>query len=193
MDDFNITMEEYIRLEKEKTRRRGKVYNWETAMYEVTLSCEPTVCPLNDKKIEFRISFEESDDEDYTVIFDKNSFSLKIFFVDNLKTDSENDNDKVNVPSFPSPELAVSYFNDFDFLKDTYKLDFLTEPTDNDDNKIDIKQYSRDNVINTEDGAYAQSAVYTMYSLNEYSVFNTGINTAYPGIWIRRIDFLYSF
>ncbi|GJZ78907.1 hypothetical protein Tco_0643744 [Tanacetum coccineum] len=33
MDDPNITMEEYIRLEKEKARRRGKVYNWETATY----------------------------------------------------------------------------------------------------------------------------------------------------------------
>nr|GEV67942.1 phospholipase-like protein [Tanacetum cinerariifolium] len=33
MDDPNITMEEYIRLEEEKTRRRGQVYNWETAMY----------------------------------------------------------------------------------------------------------------------------------------------------------------
>nr|GEU34109.1 hypothetical protein [Tanacetum cinerariifolium] len=72
MDDPNITMKEYIRLEKEKAHRRGKVYNWETAKfgkiwydedvhdlrsietkfptivlnesltYEVTLSCEPT-------------------------------------------------------------------------------------------------------------------------------------------------------
>ncbi|GKE41046.1 hypothetical protein Tco_1464451, partial [Tanacetum coccineum] len=33
MDDLNITMEEYIRLEEEKARRHGKVYNWETAMY----------------------------------------------------------------------------------------------------------------------------------------------------------------
>ncbi|GKA46354.1 hypothetical protein Tco_0739237 [Tanacetum coccineum] len=33
MDDPNITMEEYIRLEEEKARRRGKVYNWETAAY----------------------------------------------------------------------------------------------------------------------------------------------------------------
>ncbi|GJW35587.1 hypothetical protein Tco_0058507 [Tanacetum coccineum] len=153
MDDPNITMEEYIRLEEEKARRRGKVYNWETAKYgkiwydedvhnlksvetefpaivlndaltpEATLSCEPTVSPLNDNKIEFRISFDESDDEDYTVIFNKNSFSYKIISVDNLKTDSENDNDKVNVPSFPSPEPAVSYFNDFDFLKD-FKKEF---------------------------------------------------------------------
>ncbi|GJZ36677.1 reverse transcriptase domain-containing protein [Tanacetum coccineum] len=45
------------------------------------------------------------------------------------------------------------------------------------------------------------SLVYTAYSLNEYSVlvdwqylgiFKTGFNTAYPGEWIRRIDFLYA-
>ncbi|GJU63085.1 hypothetical protein Tco_1244920 [Tanacetum coccineum] len=33
---------------------------------EVTHSCEPTVSPLNDNKIDFRISFDEFDDEDYT-------------------------------------------------------------------------------------------------------------------------------
>ncbi|GJW42767.1 hypothetical protein Tco_0071566 [Tanacetum coccineum] len=172
MDDPNITMEEYIRLEEEKSRRRGKVYNWETATYgkiwydedvhdlrsvetefpaivfndcltfEETPSCEPTVSPLNDNKIDFRISFDESDDEDYTVIYDKNSFSYKIISVNDLKTDSENDNDKVNMPSFPSPEPTVSYFDDLDFFKDfenefpaivyndalTSKSDFSTEP-----------------------------------------------------------------
>ncbi|GKF87063.1 hypothetical protein Tco_0257940 [Tanacetum coccineum] len=33
MNDPNITIEEYIRLEEEKARRRGKVYNWKTATY----------------------------------------------------------------------------------------------------------------------------------------------------------------
>ncbi|GJT07680.1 hypothetical protein Tco_0842142 [Tanacetum coccineum] len=33
MDDPNITMEEYIRLEEEKARKRGEVFNWETARY----------------------------------------------------------------------------------------------------------------------------------------------------------------
>nr|GFA21321.1 hypothetical protein [Tanacetum cinerariifolium] len=76
--------------------KRGKVYNGETAKYgtigydedvhelisvetefsaivfddaltsEVTLLCEPTVTSLNDNEIDFRISFDESDDEDYT-------------------------------------------------------------------------------------------------------------------------------
>ncbi|GJT64835.1 hypothetical protein Tco_1016315 [Tanacetum coccineum] len=97
MDDPNITMEEYIRLEEEKAHRRSKVYNWETATYgkirydedvhnlrsveteflaivfndevsfEKTLSCEPTVCSFNNE-INFRVSFDDSDDEDYTVI-----------------------------------------------------------------------------------------------------------------------------
>ncbi|GJV39727.1 hypothetical protein Tco_1418167 [Tanacetum coccineum] len=33
MDNPNITIEEYIRLDEEKARRRGKVYNWETDKY----------------------------------------------------------------------------------------------------------------------------------------------------------------
>ncbi|GJZ59050.1 hypothetical protein Tco_0614866 [Tanacetum coccineum] len=33
MDDPNMTMEEYIKLEEEKARRRDKVYNWESATY----------------------------------------------------------------------------------------------------------------------------------------------------------------
>ncbi|GKB13286.1 hypothetical protein Tco_0847209 [Tanacetum coccineum] len=266
MDDPNITMEEYIRLEEEKARRCGKVFNWETATYgriwcnedvydlrsvetefpaivfddaftsEVTHSYEPMVSPLNDNKIDFRILFDEFDDEDYTVIFDKKSFSYKIISASDLKTDSENDNDKVNMPSFLSPKPTVSYFNDLDFFKDfenefpaiiynddlTSKSDFLTEPTispqhidefdlksetslskcdekeqnilyfndllpfnvkfpddsksdkDNDDDKIDIKQSSEGNVINTNDGAYAHGL----------SIWR--IQTP----WIRRIDYL---
>ncbi|GJR54888.1 hypothetical protein Tco_1405409 [Tanacetum coccineum] len=171
MDDPDITMEEYIKLEEEKARRRGKAYNWKTATYgkiwdnedvhdlgsvktefpaivfndtlksEAALSCEPTVCYLNDE-IYFRISFDESDDEDCTVILDKNSFSYKIISVNNLKTDSENDNDKANMPLLPLPKPTVSYFDDLDFFKDfknefpaivyndaqTSKSDLLTEP-----------------------------------------------------------------
>ncbi|GJV76478.1 hypothetical protein Tco_1508062 [Tanacetum coccineum] len=135
MDNPNITMEEYIRLEEEKACRRAIVFNDELSS-EKTLSCEPTVSSLNNNEIDFRVSFDESDDEDYTVIFDKNSFSYKIIFVNDLKTDSENDNEKVNMPSFPSPEPKVSCFdfeNEFpaivynDAL--TSKSDHLTEPT----------------------------------------------------------------
>ncbi|GJX03623.1 hypothetical protein Tco_0189539 [Tanacetum coccineum] len=33
MDDPNMTMEEYIKLEEEKAHRRGRVFNWKTATY----------------------------------------------------------------------------------------------------------------------------------------------------------------
>ncbi|GJT80493.1 hypothetical protein Tco_1054835 [Tanacetum coccineum] len=120
MDDPNITMEEYIRLEEEKARRRAIVFN-DALTYEVALSCEPTVSPLNDNQINFRISFDESDDEDYTVIYDKKLFSYKIISINDLKTNSENDNDKVNMPLFPSSEPTISYFDDFDYFKDFEK------------------------------------------------------------------------
>ncbi|GKA64523.1 hypothetical protein Tco_0764230 [Tanacetum coccineum] len=92
MDDPNITMEEYIRLEEEKARRRGRTFNWQTATFEklenykdeddyfidfetefpaivfdnTLLQSEPTVCPPNKNMIDFRISLDESDDKDYT-------------------------------------------------------------------------------------------------------------------------------
>ncbi|GKF26498.1 hypothetical protein Tco_0082392, partial [Tanacetum coccineum] len=87
-----------------------------TLTSEATLSCEPMVSSLNDNEIGSRISFDESDDEDYTVIYDENSFSYKIISVNDLKMDSENDNDKVNMPLLPSPEPTVSYFDDLDYF-----------------------------------------------------------------------------
>ncbi|GKB87609.1 hypothetical protein Tco_0959881 [Tanacetum coccineum] len=71
MDDHNITMKEYIRLEEEKARRNGKA----------TLSCEPTVSPLNDNEIDFRISFDESDDEDYMAIVYNDDLTSKSDFL----------------------------------------------------------------------------------------------------------------
>ncbi|GKA05097.1 hypothetical protein Tco_0684217 [Tanacetum coccineum] len=147
LDDPNITMEEYIRLEEEKAQKRGKVYNWETATYgkiwydedvhdlrsvetefpaivfddaftsEVTPSYEPTVSSFNDE-INFRISFDESDDDNYTVVFDKNSFSYKMFSTNDLKTDSENDNKKVNKPLFLPPEPEKDSILQLEILKE---------------------------------------------------------------------------
>ncbi|GJW22103.1 hypothetical protein Tco_0032725 [Tanacetum coccineum] len=180
-----ITKEEYIRLEEEKAQKRRNVFNWETARYgkiwydedvldlksvqtefpaivfndsltlNETPSCKPTVSSPNDE-IDFRISFDESDDEDYTMVFDKNLFSNKIISTSDLKTDSENDNEKVNKPLFPSLETAVSCIDNLYFFKEfenefpaivyndalTSKLDLSTEPTlcPQDINKFDLKE-----------------------------------------------------
>nr|GEW31640.1 hypothetical protein [Tanacetum cinerariifolium] len=171
MDDPNITMEEYIRLEEEKAQRHGGKFNWQTTTFEkvkyyededdyftdfetefpaivfdntltsdTALPCEPTVSPTNENMIDFKISLEESDDEHYTIIFDENSFYYKIISVNELKTDSKNDNGKNNMPSSPKP--TVDYLNDLDFFNDfknefptivyndglTYKSDLEIEP-----------------------------------------------------------------
>ncbi|GKC35694.1 hypothetical protein Tco_1048078, partial [Tanacetum coccineum] len=156
-----------------KARKRGNVYNCETTKYgkiwydedvhdlrsvetefpaivfndnmtsNETLSCEPTKSSLNNNEIDFRISFDESDDKDYTVVFDKSLFSYKIISANDLKTDSENNNEKINMPLFPSPKPSVSCIDDLDFFIDfeneflaiiyndalMYKSDFSTEPT----------------------------------------------------------------
>ncbi|GJS99014.1 hypothetical protein Tco_0820184 [Tanacetum coccineum] len=238
MDDPNITIYEYVTLEEEKARKRAIAFN--DGVSSKTLSREPTASSLNNE-IDFRISFDDFDDEDYTVIFDKNSFSYKIISTNYLKTDSENDKEKVDMPSLPPPEPTVSCFDDLDFFKDfenefsaivyndalTFKSDFLTEPTvspqhidkfdlksetslsecdeeeenvlyfndlfrfnviypddsrsdkDNDENKIDIKHSS---------GVFIFSIVYTAYLLNEYSVFDTSIDMAYPVDLVKEIS-----
>ncbi|GJU43033.1 hypothetical protein Tco_1200299 [Tanacetum coccineum] len=167
-----MTMDEYIELEEEKARRRGQMFNWQTATYgkirvdddlynlkfveaefpaividdaitpQDALSCKSQVStPVNDE-IDFIISFDESDDEDYTIICDKNSFSYKMIYVNNLKIDSENDNEKAGIPYFPPPKPTTSYIDDLDFFNyfenefpgivyndaQTSKSDLLTKP-----------------------------------------------------------------
>ncbi|GKC11217.1 hypothetical protein Tco_1007999 [Tanacetum coccineum] len=117
MGDPNITMQEYIMLDEEKACRHVIVFN-DTLTSESTLLCEPTKSSLKNDEIHFRISFDESNDDDCKVIFDKNPFSYKIISVNDLKTDSKNDNDKVNIPSFPSPDPTVGCFDDLDFFND---------------------------------------------------------------------------
>ncbi|GJS15275.1 hypothetical protein Tco_0409747 [Tanacetum coccineum] len=48
----------------------------DTFTSELTHSCKPMVSPPNDNKIDFRISFDESDDEDYTDLTEKKMTTL---------------------------------------------------------------------------------------------------------------------
>ncbi|GKE02352.1 hypothetical protein Tco_1390335 [Tanacetum coccineum] len=220
-------MEEYIKLEEEKARRRGKVYNWETAMYgkirydedvhdlgsvetkfpaivfnnmltsEATLSCEPTVSSLNRDEIDFRISFDESDDEDYTSICLRfHHPSLRFLTeptVNPEHIDEFNLIDETSLSECDEEEQKVLNFNDLFSFNVIYPSDSKSDK-DNDDDKVDIEHSSGDlsvkplpDVINTDDGVYAHGTVYTAYSLNEYSVYDTSINTAYPGDLVKEI------
>nr|GEW26003.1 hypothetical protein [Tanacetum cinerariifolium] len=111
MDDPNITMEEYIRLEEEKARRNAIVID-DAFTSEVTPSYEPTVSPLNDNKIDFKISFDESVDEDYTAFVSPPEPEVSYF--------SDLDFFKYFEKEFP----AIVYNDAL-----TSKLDFSTEST----------------------------------------------------------------
>ncbi|GJV52899.1 hypothetical protein Tco_1448640 [Tanacetum coccineum] len=218
------------KLEEEKPRRRGKVYNWETARYgkiwydddihdlrsvktefpaivfndelssERTLSCEPTVSSLNNNEIDFRLSFDESDDEDYTPTvsyFDDLDF-LKDFenefpaivYNDALTSKSNSSTEPVEIPhcidefdlktktslsECDEEEQNIIYFNHL-FSFNIIYLDDSKSDKDNDDHEIDIKQSSGGNVINTDDGAYAQNKLLeTSFSIRGIPVYGYGV------------------
>ncbi|GKB27493.1 hypothetical protein Tco_0866894, partial [Tanacetum coccineum] len=98
MDDPNITMEEYIRLQDEKDQRHGQTFNWETATYgkiyydnldffidfeadfpaivynnalisSQNVSSKPTVSIYNAIKIDFDFSISFSDSDDEDYTF----------------------------------------------------------------------------------------------------------------------------
>ncbi|GJW31401.1 hypothetical protein Tco_0051433 [Tanacetum coccineum] len=219
MDDPNITMEEYIRLEEEKARKRGNVFNWETAKYGMiwygedihdlrsieseflsiafndkvsskkTLSCELTVSSLNDE-IDFRVSFDDSDDEDYTKEFPaivyNDALTSKLDFlteptVSPQHIDEFNLKDEKSLSECNEEEQNVLNFNDLFSFNVIYPND-LKSDTGNDNDKIDIDQSSGNlyvkplpDVINTDVGAYAHGS----NKLLETSHFYQGINFLY--------------
>ncbi|GJW98331.1 hypothetical protein Tco_0180139 [Tanacetum coccineum] len=170
MDDPNSTMEEYIRLEEEKAHRRvfpAIVLN-DAVTSEVTLSCEPMVSPLNGNKINFRISFDESDNEDYTptvsyfddldyfkdsekefsAIIYNDALTSKLNFltepsVSPQHVDEFNLKDETSFSECDGEEQIILYFNDLFPLNVIYPND-LKSDEDNYDKKSIFKQSSGD-------------------------------------------------
>ncbi|GJW34546.1 hypothetical protein Tco_0054578 [Tanacetum coccineum] len=178
MDDPNITMEEYIKLEEEKAHRHGKVYNWETAMYgkiwdnedvhdlgsvemefptivfndtltsEAILSCEPTVSTLNIDEIDFRISFDEFDDEDCTnefpaIVYNDAQISKSNLITEPILNPQHIDefdlSDETSLSEYDEDEQNVLCFNDL-FPFNIIHLDDLKSEKDNDNNEVDTVQ-----------------------------------------------------
>ncbi|GJT25936.1 hypothetical protein Tco_0895873 [Tanacetum coccineum] len=172
MDDPNITMEEYIRLEEEKAHRRGKVYNWETATYgkiwydedvhdlryvetefpaivfndtltsEATLSCEPTVSCFDD--LDFFKDFEN----EFPAIVYNDALTFKSDFlteptVSTQHIDEFNLKDETSLSEYDEEEQNVLYFNDLFSFNVIYPDDSKSDE-DNDDDKIDIEHSSGD-------------------------------------------------
>ncbi|GKC39891.1 hypothetical protein Tco_1052275 [Tanacetum coccineum] len=163
MDEPNITMKEYIRLEKEKARRRAIVFNDSLTSNE-TPSCEPTVSSLNNE-IEFRISFDEYDNEDYTPLTSKLDFLTKPT-ISPQHIDEFSLKDETSLSECDEEEQNILNFNDLFPFNIIYPNDSKSDK-DNDDDKVDIEHFSGDlsvkplpDVINTDVGAYAHRYQY---------------------------------
>ncbi|GJY06613.1 hypothetical protein Tco_0373667 [Tanacetum coccineum] len=91
----NLTMEEYIRLEEEKAHKHGKVFNWKTATYG-----------------KIRV-----DDDLHNLSFVEAEF-LAIVINDAVAPQDELQSKISIMPSIPSPEPAISCFDDLDFFTD---------------------------------------------------------------------------
>nr|GEX45218.1 zf-CCHC domain-containing protein/DUF4219 domain-containing protein/UBN2 domain-containing protein [Tanacetum cinerariifolium] len=99
MDDANITMEEYISLEEEKARRRGKVYNWETATYAMVYndaltsksdsSTKPVEIPhrIDEFDLKTKTSLFKCDEEKQNILYFNDLFTFNIIHPDDLKSD----------------------------------------------------------------------------------------------------------
>ncbi|GJT17623.1 hypothetical protein Tco_0876329 [Tanacetum coccineum] len=172
MDDPNITMEEYIRLEEEKACRCGKVYNWETATYEndnenVNMpslpSLKPTVSYFDD--LDF---FKEFENEFPAIVYNDALTSKSDFLTEPTVSpqykDEFNLKDETLLSECDEEKQNILYFNDLFSFNVIYHDDSKSDE-DTDDDKIDIEHSSGDlsvkplpDVINTDDGAYAHGS-----------------------------------
>ncbi|GKE20964.1 hypothetical protein Tco_1432476, partial [Tanacetum coccineum] len=156
IDGPDITMEEYVQLETKKAIRNGEVYNWETATHG-------------------KIRYVE--DVHYLKFFETNF--LAIVFDDALTfelefssepTASPQHVDEVNLKSetlfseYDDEEYNVISYNDL-FPFNIFSVNDSKLDTDNNNDKIDIKQFSGDiliessyNIISIDVDTYAQGS-----------------------------------
>ncbi|GKC15769.1 hypothetical protein Tco_1012551, partial [Tanacetum coccineum] len=170
MDYPNITMEEYIRLEEEIARKRRKVFNWETTKYG-KIWYDGDVYDLRSVETEFpAIVFNDNltlnetlscePTNEFPAIVYNDALTSKLEFltkpaVSPQHIDEFDLKDETSLSECDEEEQNVLYFNDLFPFNLIYHDDSKSDK-DNDDDKINIKQSSGGNVINTDDGAYAQ-------------------------------------
>ncbi|GKC51625.1 hypothetical protein Tco_1074370 [Tanacetum coccineum] len=119
MDEPNITMEEYIRLEEEKACRRGKVFYWETAKYDfkneflaivyndaLTSKSDypklkyPLKKPpqhIDEFDLKYKTSLYECDEEEQNVLYFNDVFPFNVIYPDDSKLDKDSDDDKIDI------------------------------------------------------------------------------------------------
>nr|GEW99573.1 hypothetical protein [Tanacetum cinerariifolium] len=161
-------MEEYIRLEEEKARERGKVFNWETAKYgkiwfdedihdlrsidtkfpaiafndEVSSEKHFLVNPRCFDKLNF---FKDFENEFPAIVYNDALTSKSDFLTEPTVSpphiDEFNLKDKTSLSKCYEEEQNALYYNDLFPLNIIHPYDLKLEK-DNDDNEMDIIQSS---------------------------------------------------
>ncbi|GKE01987.1 hypothetical protein Tco_1389970, partial [Tanacetum coccineum] len=138
MEERDMTMEEYVQYESEKALRKGKVYNWETTMYgkiwydedvhyltlfetefpvivyndtlasKPDFSSEPTISPhhIDEVNLKNETLLSEYDGKEYYVISFNDLFPFNVFFVNDSKLYTDNDDDKIDIKQ-SSRDLSI--------------------------------------------------------------------------------------
>ncbi|GJU75793.1 hypothetical protein Tco_1272863 [Tanacetum coccineum] len=116
MDDPNLTMEEYIRLEEEKAHKRRKVFNYQTATYG-KIRVDDDLHNLSSMEAEFpaivinnavvpQDELQLKSQEEQNVLYFNDLFPFNIIRPDNLKSRKDNDDSKIDIiPSFEDMAL----------------------------------------------------------------------------------------
>ncbi|GJY88128.1 hypothetical protein Tco_0502756, partial [Tanacetum coccineum] len=191
IDDPNITMEEYIRLEEEKAHRRSKVYNWEIATYgkiwdnedvhdlrsvetefpaivlndALTLKLRSHVNPCYFDDLDF---FKDFENEFPAIVYNDAQTSKSDLLTEPISNrqhiDEFNLKDETSLSECDEEEQNVLNFNDL-FPFNVIYSDELKMDTDNDNDKVDIEHSLGDlsvkplpDVINTDVGAYVHGS-----------------------------------
>ncbi|GJU50977.1 ribonuclease H-like domain-containing protein [Tanacetum coccineum] len=195
MDNPNLTMEEYVRLEEEKACKLRKMFNWQTVTYgkiridddlhdlssvetefpaivinddfarQDTLQCksQPTVSCFDDLYF-----FKDFENEFPAIVYnDAQTSKSELLTKPTLNPqhiDEFNLKDETSVSECDEEEQNVLNFNDI-FPFNVIYPDELKTDTDNDNDKVDIEHSSGalsvkplPAVINTNVGAYAQGS-----------------------------------
>ncbi|GJU41692.1 hypothetical protein Tco_1194649 [Tanacetum coccineum] len=121
MDDSNMTMEEYIKIEEEKARRRGRVFNWQTATYGKiridddlhelsSMEAELPAIIINDAfapqdalypqhidNFNFETSLSEYDEEEQNIMYFNDLFPFNVIHPNDLKLDEDNNNNEIDI------------------------------------------------------------------------------------------------
>ncbi|GKB93419.1 hypothetical protein Tco_0979556 [Tanacetum coccineum] len=193
MDDLNITMEEYIKLEEEKAHRHGRVFNWQTATYEKirvdddlhdlrSVEAKFPAIVINDTftpqdalpYVDDLDFFKDFENEFPAIVYNDAQMPKSDYLTKQILSPQHNNesdlNNEISLSEYDEVGQNVLYFNDL-FPFNVIHLDDLKLDEDNDINEIDIIQSSGDNLNTYRSNMLLETRMLLGFIMNLYVPF----------------------